>query len=256
MGRRRTRPRAGAARLRDQSRSEPRGVRRQEEPVLGVRRVSPSGADRSVPCTRSWSTSSTSTSCTRRSSSMAIAHPIAAAAYWFNQNVIDGVVNGAGRRGKRTGDWVYRNIDQRVVDGAVNASGLAASEGGHALQPIQSGKVNQYGALALRRRRGRRHRPDPDERLRHMTDHHASPLPARRVPDRPLSVAQRPRRSSEGQGNHGSSQQRQLAPHGRHVPPTRGRAVHDVHPRRRGAAPQADRDRDRRASRWPSASTP
>jgi NADH-quinone oxidoreductase subunit L len=76
-----------------------------------------------------------------------IAHPISKAAYWFNQRVIDGIVDGAGRSGKRTGDWVYRNIDQRVVDGAVNASGMAASEGGHALQPVQSGKVNQYGAL-------------------------------------------------------------------------------------------------------------
>jgi NADH-quinone oxidoreductase subunit L len=76
-----------------------------------------------------------------------IAHPISKAAYWFNQRVIDGIVDGAGRSGRRTGDWVYRNIDQRVVDGAVNASGMAASEGGHALQPVQSGKVNQYGAL-------------------------------------------------------------------------------------------------------------
>ncbi len=76
-----------------------------------------------------------------------VAHPIAKAAYWVNQNIIDGVVNGAGRSTKRTGEWVYRNIDQRVVDGAVNASGLVASETGHALQPVQSGKVNQYGAL-------------------------------------------------------------------------------------------------------------
>jgi NADH-quinone oxidoreductase subunit L len=76
-----------------------------------------------------------------------IAHPIARAAYWINQNVIDAIVNGAGRSGKRTGDWIYKNIDQRVVDGAVNASGLVTSEGGHALQPVQSGKVNQYGAL-------------------------------------------------------------------------------------------------------------
>jgi NADH-quinone oxidoreductase subunit L len=29
----------------------------------------------------------------------------------------------------------------------VNASGAVASETGHALQPVQSGKVNQYGAL-------------------------------------------------------------------------------------------------------------
>jgi NADH-quinone oxidoreductase subunit L len=29
----------------------------------------------------------------------------------------------------------------------VKASGVVASESGHALQPIQSGRVNQYGAL-------------------------------------------------------------------------------------------------------------
>ena len=77
----------------------------------------------------------------------AIAHPIANAAYWFNQHVIDGVVNGVGRNTKQTGDWIYQNIDQRLVDGAVNASGAVASETGHGLQPVQSGKVNQYGAL-------------------------------------------------------------------------------------------------------------
>jgi NADH-quinone oxidoreductase subunit L len=77
----------------------------------------------------------------------AFAHPIAKAAYWVNQNILDGIVDSVGRGGRATGEWVYRNVDQRVVDGAVNASGLAASEGGHALQPVQSGKVNQYGAL-------------------------------------------------------------------------------------------------------------
>ena len=76
-----------------------------------------------------------------------IAHPIAQAAYWTNQHVLDGIVNGTGKFGRRSGEWVYRNIDQRVVDGAVNGSGLMASESGHALQPVQSGKVNQYGAL-------------------------------------------------------------------------------------------------------------
>ncbi|MGH9133221.1 MAG: NADH-quinone oxidoreductase subunit 5 family protein [Ilumatobacteraceae bacterium] len=76
-----------------------------------------------------------------------IAHPIAKAAYWTNQRVLDGAVNGFGIGGRRTGEWIYRNIDQRVVDGAVNGSGLLASETGHALQPVQSGKVNQYGAL-------------------------------------------------------------------------------------------------------------
>ncbi|MEY3092182.1 MAG: NADH-quinone oxidoreductase subunit [Actinomycetota bacterium] len=77
----------------------------------------------------------------------AVAHPIARAAYWFNQNVIDGIVNGAGKISRRTAGWVYRNIDQRVVDGAVNGSGAAARGTGGALRPVQSGKVNQYGAL-------------------------------------------------------------------------------------------------------------
>jgi NADH-quinone oxidoreductase subunit L len=77
----------------------------------------------------------------------AIAHPIAKAAYWFNQVVIDGIVNAFGTTSRRVAQWVYRNIDQRVVDGAVNGSGAAARGTGEALRPIQSGKVNQYGAL-------------------------------------------------------------------------------------------------------------
>jgi NADH-quinone oxidoreductase subunit L len=77
----------------------------------------------------------------------AFAYPIARACNWFNQVIIDGVVNSAGRGARKTGDWVYDNVDQTVVDGAVNASGTVASEAGHGLQPTQSGKVNQYGAL-------------------------------------------------------------------------------------------------------------
>ncbi len=76
-----------------------------------------------------------------------IAHPIAKGAYWINQNVLDGVVNGAGIGTKAVARWVYRNVDQRVVDGAVNGSGAVARGAGGALRPVQSGKVNQYGAL-------------------------------------------------------------------------------------------------------------
>ena len=76
-----------------------------------------------------------------------IAHPIAAGAYWFNQNVLDGVVNGAGTVTRTIAGWIYRNVDQRVVDGAVNGSGNAARGLGGVLRPVQSGKVNQYGAL-------------------------------------------------------------------------------------------------------------
>ena len=77
----------------------------------------------------------------------AIAHPIARAAYWVNQHIIDGIVNAVGRAGRLVGGWAYRNVDQRVVDGAVNASGTVANSTGSALRPVQSGKVNQYGAL-------------------------------------------------------------------------------------------------------------
>jgi NADH-quinone oxidoreductase subunit L len=76
-----------------------------------------------------------------------IAHPIARAAYWLNQNILDGIVNGAGLGTRRVAGWVYRNVDQRVVDGAVNGSGALARSTGGALRPVQSGKVNQYGAL-------------------------------------------------------------------------------------------------------------
>ena len=76
-----------------------------------------------------------------------IAHPIAAAAYWTNQHILDGIVNAVGIGGRKTGDWIYKNVDQRLVDGAVNGSGAVARGTGGALQPVQSGKVSLYGAL-------------------------------------------------------------------------------------------------------------
>ena len=76
-----------------------------------------------------------------------IAYPISRAAYWTNQHIIDGVVNAVGKGGRRTGDLVYKYIDQGLVDGAVNGSGTTARGAGGALQPVQSGKVNMYGAL-------------------------------------------------------------------------------------------------------------
>jgi NADH-quinone oxidoreductase subunit L len=77
----------------------------------------------------------------------AVAHPIAKAAYWINQKVIDATVNEVGIGTRKTGEWIYDNVDQKIVDGAVNGSGWAASEAGHAMQPTQSGKIGQYGAL-------------------------------------------------------------------------------------------------------------
>ena len=76
-----------------------------------------------------------------------IAYPIARAAYWFNQNILDGILHGLANSTKKLSGWVYRNIDQRVVDGTVNNSATFTKSVGTAAQPTQSGKVSQYGAL-------------------------------------------------------------------------------------------------------------
>jgi NADH-quinone oxidoreductase subunit L len=73
--------------------------------------------------------------------------PIARGAYWFNQHVLDGVVDGAGTGARRTGNWIYKYIDQGVVDRTVNASGAGAEGSGQVLRHIQSGRVQQYAAL-------------------------------------------------------------------------------------------------------------
>ncbi len=77
----------------------------------------------------------------------AVAGPISRAAYWFNQNILDGLLHGVSRTTTSVSSWTYRNIDQRVVDEAVNASGRATKGAGGVVQPVQSGKVSQYGAL-------------------------------------------------------------------------------------------------------------
>jgi NADH-quinone oxidoreductase subunit L len=73
--------------------------------------------------------------------------PVARGVNWVNQNVIDGVVNGAGRLATASGRWVYTHVDQQVVDGAVNGSASAAQSGGQVFRQLTSGKVQQYGAL-------------------------------------------------------------------------------------------------------------
>jgi NADH-quinone oxidoreductase subunit L len=73
--------------------------------------------------------------------------PVARRAYWVNQRVIDGAVNGAGLGARRAGRFVYDTVDQRVVDRVVNGTGLTAEGSGQVLRSIQSGKVQQYAAL-------------------------------------------------------------------------------------------------------------
>jgi NADH-quinone oxidoreductase subunit L len=74
--------------------------------------------------------------------------PVADAAYWTNQNVIDETVNQVGRTAVSTATFVYETIDQKLVDGAVNLSGSASEGLGEVSRSaLQRGKVQQYAAI-------------------------------------------------------------------------------------------------------------
>ena len=77
----------------------------------------------------------------------AVKKPFANAAYWFNQKVLDGIVDGSGKGSVAAGRAVYKYIDQGLVDGIVNRSGVASDEAGQGLRKIQTGKVQQYAAI-------------------------------------------------------------------------------------------------------------
>ncbi|HWE23352.1 MAG TPA: NADH-quinone oxidoreductase subunit L [Myxococcales bacterium] len=71
------------------------------------------------------------------------------ALYWFDQNVIDGIVNLMATIGRGVA-YVDAAFDQKVVDGAVNLLGDAFLHGGAKLRRLQSGRIQAYlfGALA------------------------------------------------------------------------------------------------------------
>jgi NADH-quinone oxidoreductase subunit L len=73
--------------------------------------------------------------------------PVAQAAYWINQNVIDAIVNGVATYCRRIAKFVYSGIDQAFVDGAVNGLGAGAEEGGVALRTLQNGRVQFYAGM-------------------------------------------------------------------------------------------------------------
>ncbi len=73
--------------------------------------------------------------------------PLARAANWTNQHVIDGVVNTAGESAVRTGRLVYDTIDQGLIEGVVNGSGRVSDATGEELRHINSGKVQNYAAI-------------------------------------------------------------------------------------------------------------
>jgi NADH-quinone oxidoreductase subunit L len=75
--------------------------------------------------------------------------PIAEGSYWVNQNLIDGVVNAAGRSTARLGRWAYDVFDQELVDGAVNDIGIETVAAGGGMTKLQSGRLQRYALLLL-----------------------------------------------------------------------------------------------------------
>jgi NADH-quinone oxidoreductase subunit L len=73
--------------------------------------------------------------------------PLARAANWCNQNIIDGVVNGIGTGARKIAGVVYVVADQIIIDGAVNGSGRGSEGAGQLLRKIQTGKVQQYASI-------------------------------------------------------------------------------------------------------------
>jgi NADH-quinone oxidoreductase subunit L len=73
--------------------------------------------------------------------------PIASGVYWFDQHVIDKIVNAFGGGARRAGRFIYDTVDQRVVDGAVNDIAEVTGETGGLLRYVQSGRVQRYALL-------------------------------------------------------------------------------------------------------------
>jgi NADH-quinone oxidoreductase subunit L len=72
------------------------------------------------------------------------AGPVARAAYWFNQKVIDGIVNGAGKLVTVSAPLLYRFVDQGAIDGSINGSAKLTGSAGGALRLLQTGRVQRY----------------------------------------------------------------------------------------------------------------
>jgi NADH-quinone oxidoreductase subunit L len=80
----------------------------------------------------------------------AIVYPIrdtwSAAVNWFNQTILDGVVNGVAM-GTRGLAQLVNLFDHDVIDGAVNGAAGTAGFSGGILKYIQSGSVQRYMAF-------------------------------------------------------------------------------------------------------------
>jgi NADH-quinone oxidoreductase subunit L len=71
---------------------------------------------------------------------------LSAGVNWFNQNILDGIVNGAAMAARGL-SLVVKGFDTYVIDGIVNGVGNLAGASGGLLKYIQSGNVQRYAAF-------------------------------------------------------------------------------------------------------------
>jgi NADH:ubiquinone oxidoreductase subunit 5 (subunit L)/multisubunit Na+/H+ antiporter MnhA subunit len=73
---------------------------------------------------------------------------LANALSWIDRNVVDALVNLAGRLGLSVGNG-SATFDRVVVDGAVNGVGLLTRTFGSVARLVQSGRIQQYATFAV-----------------------------------------------------------------------------------------------------------
>ena len=75
--------------------------------------------------------------------------PIADGVYWFNQHVIDNVLNYAGRGAVVAGRFTYQYIDQKGIDAAVNEIATVTGDSGGAVRRVQTGRLQFYALILV-----------------------------------------------------------------------------------------------------------
>jgi NADH-quinone oxidoreductase subunit L len=75
--------------------------------------------------------------------------PVAAGVYWFNQNVIDNVLNYTGKGAQVLGRFTYEYIDQKGVDGLVNGIATVTGESGGEIRKLQTGRLQFYALMLV-----------------------------------------------------------------------------------------------------------
>jgi NADH-quinone oxidoreductase subunit L len=75
--------------------------------------------------------------------------PIAAGVYWFNQHVIDNVLNYTGRGAQALGRVTYDYLDQKGVDGLVNGLATVTGDSGGEVRKLQNGRLQFYALMLV-----------------------------------------------------------------------------------------------------------